>query len=86
MFVVRVREKCELWWCSERIEFKYCVCRCAGPLARCIGRAVVGFEGSLYFRKLISCGILGVSVGVSVSVPGTLGGLTVYFPPNLNFW
>ena len=47
MYIVRVQFGCELWRCSVLCVYKYCVCRRAGPLAWCIGRVVVGVEGSL---------------------------------------
>ena len=37
-----------------------------GPLEWCIGRVVVGVEGSLWFGGLVFWEIFGVSVGVAV--------------------
>jgi len=45
--------------------------RCVGPLRWCIGRVVVGVEGSLWFGGLIFWGIFGMSVEVAVLFSGT---------------
>ena len=55
------------------------------PLGWCIGRVVVGVEGSLGFGELVFWGIFGMSVGVVVLFPGTGFILTVAFPLNLYF-
>ncbi len=45
------------------LRFMYCMCRGIGPLAWCIGRVVVGVEGSLSFGWLERWGIFGMSLG-----------------------
>ena len=64
------------------VDFKYCVGRCARPLAWCIGRVVVGVEGSLWFGGLVFGGIFGMAVGVAVLFSITWDILTVAFPLN----
>jgi hypothetical protein len=56
-----------------------------GPLGWCIGRVVVGVEGSLGFGEVCFWGIFGMSVGVAVFISGTGFILTVAFPLNLYF-
>ena len=59
--------------------------RCASPLARCIGRVVVGIGGSRWFGGLVFGGNFCMAVGVAVLFPSTWKILTVVFPLNLNF-
>ena len=78
-YIVRGRLRCDLWWWLVPLWVKYRASRGAGPLAWCIGRVVVRFEGSLEFRGLIFSGVFGVSVGTVVCFPGTGIILTVLF-------
>ena len=55
------------------------------PLGWCIGRVVVGVEGSLGFGELVFWGIFGMSVGVALFFSGTGFIVTVAFPRNLDF-
>ena len=54
--------------------YMYCEDRLEWPLVVRIGRVVVGSVRSLWVQGLIIFGIFGVSVGVTVWLPGTLVG------------
>ena len=56
-----------------------------GPLGWCIGRVVVGVEGSLWFAGLVFGGIFGMSVGVTTFFPGTGLFFIRAFPLNVYF-
>ncbi len=85
MYVVRVGSLFDLCWQSSRRRFKYWLGRCGGPLGCCIGRVVVGVEGSMGFGEVSFWGNFGMSVVVAVFFPGTGFILTVAFPLNLYF-
>ena len=69
MYVGRAGSLFDLCWQSSRGRFKYWSGQCMGPLGWCIGRVVVGVEGSLGFREVCFWGIFGMSVGVAVLFP-----------------
>ena len=71
--------------CFFRGRFIYSSRRRVGPLAWCIGRVVVGFEGSLWLQAIIFSGVFGMSVEVAVCFRGTCFVLTVLFPLDLDF-
>jgi hypothetical protein len=57
-----------------------------GPLACCIGRVLVGAEGSLGYGVVFSSEVFGMSVEIAAQLVGTGVFLTgaVWF--NLDFW
>jgi hypothetical protein len=65
--------------------YMYCEGRLVWPLVVRIGRVVVGSVRSLWVQGLTNCGVFGVSVGVTVWLPGTLLVWTELFPFDLDF-
>ena len=59
------------WACCRMVVVPMVLPRFVGPLGWCIGRVMVGVEGSLWFGELIFWGIFGMSVEVAVLFSGT---------------
>jgi hypothetical protein len=56
-----------------------------GPLAWCIGRVLVGIEGSQGYCVVFSLGVFGMSVEIAVYFVGTGVFLTGVVSSDLNF-
>ena len=73
------------WLCSAECLIIYCFRRVKGPLACCVGRMLVGVEGSMRFEVGYSRGAFGVSVETAFIVSGVGVCFTGQCSLNLNF-
>ena len=62
----------------------YCSRRCERQLVRCIGRVLVGVEGSLGYGYVFSWGVFRMSVGIAIYFIGTGVFFTGAVSENLN--
>ena len=84
VFFIGVSAKYILCCFTSRGLFIYLSCRCVRPLARCIGRMLVGVVTSVGSRLSCSCVDFGMSVGVALCLAGTWAFFSEVFGLNFN--